>query len=41
MTGYKSCRRPGFVNFDYGFWDESDESFWPRTTWTTGTLVIR
>jgi len=28
MTGYKYRRRPGGVNFDYGFWDDSTKSFW-------------
>ncbi len=28
MTGYKYFARPGFVNFDYAFWDEASQSFW-------------
>ena len=28
MTGYKYRERPGFINFDYGFWDEASQSFW-------------
>ncbi|MDX2100603.1 MAG: DUF4157 domain-containing protein [Leptolyngbyaceae cyanobacterium bins.59] len=28
MTGYHYRDRPGFVNFDYGFWDEASQSFW-------------
>jgi hypothetical protein len=28
MTGYKYLEQPGFVNFDYGFWDEASQSFW-------------
>ena len=28
MTGYNYVAQPGFVNFDYGFWDESTQSFW-------------
>lgn len=28
MTGYKYREQPGFVNFDYGFWDEASQSFW-------------
>jgi hypothetical protein len=28
MTGYKYLSRPGFVNFDYGFWDEASNSHW-------------
>ncbi|MEH2349811.1 MAG: DUF4157 domain-containing protein [Nostoc sp.] len=28
MSQYKYLERPGFVNFDYGFWDEASQSFW-------------
>ena len=28
MSGYKYRRQPGRVNFDYGFWDDSTQSFW-------------
>ena len=28
MTGYHYRARPGFVNFDYGFWDEVSASIW-------------
>jgi Domain of unknown function (DUF4157)/Microbial transglutaminase len=28
MSKYKYLERPGFVNFDYGFWDEASPSFW-------------
>ncbi|HEY7076073.1 MAG TPA: hypothetical protein VH418_11910 [Solirubrobacteraceae bacterium] len=28
MTGYDYLERPGFVNFDYGFWDEAVQCFW-------------
>ena len=28
MTGYKNRARPGRVNFDYGYWDESTQSHW-------------
>ncbi|MEH1886507.1 eCIS core domain-containing protein [Nostoc sp.] len=28
MSEYKYLERPGFVNFDYGFWDEASQSFW-------------
>ncbi len=28
MSGYKYKARPGFVNFDYGFWDDPTETFW-------------
>ena len=28
MSGYKYRAQPGYVNFDYGWWDESSQSFW-------------
>ncbi|HTR51221.1 MAG TPA: DUF4157 domain-containing protein [Kofleriaceae bacterium] len=28
MTGYKYKARPGYVNFDYGFWDDTSQCFW-------------
>ena len=28
MSGYKYRRKPGGVNFDYGFWDDTTNSFW-------------
>lgn len=28
MSGYKYKAQPGFVNFDYGFWDEASQCFW-------------
>ena len=28
MSGYEYRAQPDFVNFDYGFWDESTQSFW-------------
>lgn len=28
MSGYKYRAQPGFVNFDYGFWDDASQSFW-------------
>jgi len=28
MTGYHYRAQPGFVNFDYGFWDEASQCFW-------------
>jgi len=28
MGDYRYRAQPGFVNFDYGFWDESSSSFW-------------
>ena len=28
MSDYKYKAQPGYINFDYGFWDESSKSFW-------------
>ena len=28
MTGYEYREQPGFVNFDYAFWDEASNCFW-------------
>ena len=28
MSGYKYQGQPGYVNFDYGFWDDHSSSFW-------------
>jgi Domain of unknown function (DUF4157)/Microbial transglutaminase len=28
MTGYEYKAQPGYVNFDYGWWDDSSHSFW-------------
>jgi hypothetical protein len=28
MSGYKYHGQPGFVNFDYAFWDEDSSAFW-------------
>ena len=28
MSAYRYLRRPGFTNFDYGFWDEASNSHW-------------
>jgi hypothetical protein len=28
MSGYHYRARPGYVNFDYGFWDDASQSFW-------------
>lgn len=28
MSGYKYKGQPGYVNFDYGFWDDSTSCFW-------------
>jgi hypothetical protein len=28
MSGYDYLAQPGFVNFDYGWWDDASDSFW-------------
>ncbi len=28
MSGYQYKAQPGFVNFDYGFWDDNSNAFW-------------
>jgi hypothetical protein len=28
MSGYKYKAQPGYVNFDYGWWDDSSHAFW-------------
>ncbi|HIN85418.1 MAG TPA: DUF4157 domain-containing protein [Myxococcales bacterium] len=28
MNSYQYRSQPGYINFDYGFWDESSNSFW-------------
>ena len=28
MTGYEYKAQPGFVNFDYGWWDDNSNAFW-------------
>lgn len=28
MSGYKYKGQPGYVNFDYGYWDDSTQAFW-------------
>jgi hypothetical protein len=28
MSSYQYLARPGYVNFDYGFWDDATQSFW-------------
>ena len=36
MTGYSYLSRPGFVNFDYGFWDEASNSIWHANHYEKG-----
>jgi microbial transglutaminase/putative peptidoglycan binding protein len=36
MSGYKFLDRPGFVNFDFGFWDEVSQSHWHANHYDAG-----
>ena len=38
MTGYNYLARPGFTNFDYGFWDETSNSHWHANHYEAGPL---
>jgi hypothetical protein len=41
MSGYKYRAQPGFVNFDYGFWDEASTSFWHANHSQPGMRVFQ
>lgn len=41
MSGYKYKAQPGYVNFDYGFWDESSHSFWHANHMQPGMMVYQ
>jgi hypothetical protein len=41
MSTYKYKARPGFVNFDYGFWDDSSQSFWHANHSQPNMLVFQ
>ena len=36
MTGYKYLERPGYTNFDYGFWDDVSQSHWHANHYDAG-----
>jgi hypothetical protein len=36
MSGYKFLDRPGFVNFDFGFWDDVSQSHWHANHYDAG-----
>lgn len=36
MSGYKFRDRPGFVNFDFGFWDDVSKSHWHANHYDVG-----
>jgi hypothetical protein len=41
MSGYKYQAQPGFVNFDYGFWDDASQSFWHANHSQPGMIVYQ
>jgi hypothetical protein len=41
MTGYQYKAQPGYVNFDYGFWDEASQSFWHANHSQPGMVVYQ
>jgi hypothetical protein len=41
MSDYKYLARPGYVNFDYGFWDETSQSFWHANHSEPGMVVFQ
>lgn len=36
MSGYRFLDRPGFVNFDFGFWDDVSQSHWHANHYDAG-----
>ena len=41
MSGYKYKAQPGYVNFDYGFWDDASQSFWHANHMQPGMIVYQ
>jgi hypothetical protein len=41
MSTYKYRSQPGFINFDYGFWDEQSQSFWHANHMQPGMKVYQ
>ena len=41
MSDYKYRAQPGYVNFDYGFWDEGTQSFWHANHCQPGMKVYQ
>jgi hypothetical protein len=41
MKDYKYRAQPGYVNFDYGFWDDSSNSFWHANHMQPGMVVYQ
>jgi hypothetical protein len=41
MSGYQYRAQPGYVNFDYGFWDDASQSFWHANHMNPGMIVYQ
>ena len=41
MADYKYKSQPGYINFDYGFWDEGSQSFWHANHCQPGMKVYQ
>jgi hypothetical protein len=41
MSGYQYRAQPGYVNFDYGFWDDASQSFWHANHSQPGMQVFQ
>jgi hypothetical protein len=41
MSGYHYHAQPGYVNFDYGFWDDASDSFWHANHSQPGMKVFQ
>ena len=41
MSDYKYRAQPGFINFDYGFWDEQSQCFWHANHCEPGMKVYQ
>ena len=41
MSDYKYRSQPGYINFDYGFWDEGSQSFWHANHCQPGMKVYQ
>jgi len=41
MSSYQYRAQPGYINFDYGFWDEQTQSFWHANHAEPGMIVYQ
>lgn len=41
MSNYHYLARPGFVNFDYAYWDDASQSFWHANHSEPGMIVYQ